>query len=60
MTLMSSRNALPEDFRQIIGLMESGKLDTSPWITHRVHFDEMIHHFDSWLKPEKQGDKGHA
>ena len=54
MTIMSSRNALPEDFKQIIGLMESGKLDTDPWITHQVHFDEMIHHFDSWLKPENK------
>ena len=54
MTIMSSRNALPEDFKQIIGLMESGQLDTSPWITHQVHFDEMVHHFDSWLKPENK------
>ncbi|MDR8393333.1 zinc-binding alcohol dehydrogenase family protein [Aliifodinibius sp. S!AR15-10] len=52
LTLMASRNALAEDFRQIIRFVEQGAIDTDPWITHRARFDEMIGEFDSWLKPE--------
>src|SRR5690606_17127214 len=40
-TLMASRNALGEDFDQIIRLMEEGAIDTKPWITHRVPFSEL-------------------
>ena len=52
LTMLASRNALPGDFRRIISLIEDGRLDTSPWITHRVPFDAMIGHFPAWVKPE--------
>jgi alcohol dehydrogenase len=52
MTLKASRNALPEDFRQIIKLIEDGKIDTSRWITHRTEFDDVINVFDSYTRPE--------
>jgi 2-desacetyl-2-hydroxyethyl bacteriochlorophyllide A dehydrogenase len=52
LTLMASRNALPEDFSRIIGLIESGRIDTTPWITHRASFAEAISLFPSWTKPE--------
>jgi alcohol dehydrogenase len=52
MTLLASRNALPADFDRIIGLIESGQIDTRPWITHRTPFDEMIGNFPSYTKPE--------
>jgi len=35
LTVLASRNALPENFRAIIALIESGRIDTTPWITHR-------------------------
>ena len=35
LTVCASRNALPGTFRDIIGLVESGRIDTKPWITHR-------------------------
>src|SRR5687768_5001823 len=35
-TLCSTRNALPENFRAILALMENGRLDPSAWITHRL------------------------
>jgi alcohol dehydrogenase len=52
LTLLASRNALSRDFGDIIRLIEDGRLDTRPWITHRVSFDEMIPAFPSWLQPE--------
>jgi 2-desacetyl-2-hydroxyethyl bacteriochlorophyllide A dehydrogenase len=35
-TLLASRNALPGTFRDVITLIESDRLDTRPWITHRL------------------------
>ena len=52
MTVFASRNALPEDFTRIIGLIEEGRIDTRPWITHRTPFAEMIGNFPSYTKPE--------
>ncbi len=34
-TLLASRNALPGTFRELIARVEAGRIDTSPWITHR-------------------------
>ncbi|MBL7816627.1 MAG: zinc-binding alcohol dehydrogenase family protein [Saprospiraceae bacterium] len=53
-TLMASRNALPQDFEFIIQKMEEGVIDTSKWITHRADFDDMLQHFETWLKPESR------
>jgi len=52
MSFLASRNALSPDFTRIIQLIEEGKIDTSPWITHRAGFDEMIGEFPKWLNPE--------
>ncbi|HEV7867163.1 MAG TPA: zinc-binding alcohol dehydrogenase family protein [Chthoniobacteraceae bacterium] len=52
LTIMASRNALAGDFTRIVGLIESGEIDTVPWITHHAAFDDMIEVFPSWLKPE--------
>ena len=52
LTLLASRNALAPDFTRIIGLIEDGRLDTRPWITHHADFDAMIAEFPNWLKPE--------
>jgi threonine dehydrogenase-like Zn-dependent dehydrogenase len=35
LTVMGSRNALPGTFREVIRLVETGCVDTRPWITHR-------------------------
>lgn len=51
-SILASRNALPGDFTRIIALIEEGKIDTVPWITHHAAFDEMIDVFPTWLKPE--------
>lgn len=36
LTLLATRNARPESFRAIIEAIESGRIDTTPWITHRL------------------------
>lgn len=51
-TLLCSRNALSKDFARIISLIEAGRIDTGPWITHRTQFDELIDVFPSYTLPE--------
>jgi alcohol dehydrogenase len=52
LTLLASRNALPTDFTRIIKLIEDGKIDTRPWITHHAAFGELIEAFPNFTKPE--------
>jgi len=51
LTLLASRNALSRDFTRIIGLIEAGRIDTRPWITHRVPFVDAIKAFPKLLEP---------
>jgi 2-desacetyl-2-hydroxyethyl bacteriochlorophyllide A dehydrogenase len=51
-SVLASRNALSRDFARIISLIESGQINTQPWITHRSEFGAMIESFPTWLKPE--------
>ncbi len=52
MTLFATRNSLPADFDRIIRLIEGGKIDTRPWITHRSAFAELIGNFPAYTQPE--------
>jgi 2-desacetyl-2-hydroxyethyl bacteriochlorophyllide A dehydrogenase len=52
LTLLASRNALPANFTRIIQLIEEGRIDTQPWITHHAAFDDVIQVFPAWLRPE--------
>lgn len=52
LTLLASRNALSQDFVRIISLIAERKIDTSPWITHRAHFDDLPAVFPKWITPE--------
>lgn len=52
LTLLASRNATSQTFRTIISAIENGRMDTTPWITHRVLFDSLPDVFPSLLKPE--------
>ncbi len=40
LTLSGSRNSLPSTFRDIIALVEAGRINTAPWITHRFKLAE--------------------
>lgn len=51
LTLLASRNALSTDFSRIIQLIEDGKIDTNPWITHRAPLEEVQERFADWLNP---------
>ena len=51
-TLLCSRNAPSGDFPRIIRLIEEGKIDTKPWITHRARFEDVPALFPSYAKPE--------
>ena len=52
LTFFASRNALPAEFTRIIRLLEDGRIDTRPWITHQAPFADMIDEFPRWLNPE--------
>jgi 2-desacetyl-2-hydroxyethyl bacteriochlorophyllide A dehydrogenase len=51
-TIKASRNATPADFQRVIHLIEQGQINTTPWITHRAQFENMIGEFEAWTKPE--------
>lgn len=51
-TIKGSRNALPKDFTRIIRLIEDGTINTTPWITHRTSFEDVIGEFETFTKPE--------
>jgi 2-desacetyl-2-hydroxyethyl bacteriochlorophyllide A dehydrogenase len=52
LTILASRNALPGDFTRIIQLIEDGRLDTGPWITHRTPFEKAAEVFPTYLDPK--------
>ncbi|MHA4895195.1 zinc-binding alcohol dehydrogenase family protein [Pedobacter sp. PWIIR3] len=53
-TLMSSRNALPQDFKYVIECIKTGKVKPEHYITHKIGFEEVKDKFVSLTKPESQ------
>jgi 2-desacetyl-2-hydroxyethyl bacteriochlorophyllide A dehydrogenase len=51
MTLLASRNATTQDFNQVMILLDSGLVDISSWITHRVSPEQMVQGFRQWVEP---------
>ena len=51
MTLLASRNSMPNNFKEIIDYMEKGLINTDLWITHRANFDEIPTAIEEWLNP---------
>ena len=45
LTLLASRNARPGNFREIIALIEAGRIDTTPWISQRFGLAETPRRF---------------
>jgi threonine dehydrogenase-like Zn-dependent dehydrogenase len=52
-TLMSSRNAIREDFDSVMANMKKKLIDPTVYITHRVSFGEVKAEFVGWLDPAK-------
>lgn len=52
MTIKASRNALPDDFTEIIRLIEQGTVNTDPWVTHQSSFDTVIIDFPEIIAPD--------
>lgn len=50
LTLMGSRNALPQTFNDIIEAIASGSIDTQPWITHRIELDAVPSQFPQLIQ----------
>ena len=52
LTLMGSRNATKEDFANVIAGIESGRVNTSGFVTHTASLDEAPAQFPLWIKPQ--------
>lgn len=50
-TLLASRNAMPDDFDHIIQLIRDGKINTGLWITHRIRFEDVPAEFEKFTDP---------
>ena len=50
-TLMSSRNAIRQDFEHVISSVKKKLVDPTNYITHRVFFDQVKDEFEEWLNP---------
>ena len=49
LSLLATRNATGADFRRIITYLEAGRIDLTPWITHRASSNVLIDAFPGWL-----------
>lgn len=49
LTVMASRNATSAEFGEVITAMETGAIDTSSWITHRISLDEVPEQFEETI-----------
>ncbi len=52
MTVLASRNALPDDFNWVLESMASGKLKITSWVTHHATPEALPDVFSSWLLPQ--------
>jgi 2-desacetyl-2-hydroxyethyl bacteriochlorophyllide A dehydrogenase len=52
LSVLASRNALASDFVRIVKLIEEGRINTQPWMTHHAELGEVSERFGEWMKPE--------
>lgn len=50
-SVLASRNALSQDFDRIIADIEAGRIDTGPWITHRLDWQNLPEIFPKLVNP---------
>jgi 2-desacetyl-2-hydroxyethyl bacteriochlorophyllide A dehydrogenase len=58
LTLLGSRNSISSDFPRIITLVESGKVNAMPWVTHRTTAESAAGAFPAWTDPGSRCLKG--
>lgn len=51
LTLLSSRNARPDNFKEIIAYLEKGQIKVETWISHTSTSETFIEDFPSFLDP---------
>jgi len=51
-TIFASRNSLPREFAAVLRLMEEGRVNTRPWVTHRTPMAHYIARFGEYTRPE--------
>lgn len=51
-SILCSRNATREDFEYVLSVLKMGDFPISEYITHRVHYSELLNHFESYYDPE--------
>lgn len=51
LTLMASRNGTAAEFREVLGGMASGAIDTTPWITHETRLDRIADDLPKFADP---------
>jgi len=54
LSILASRNAVAADFPRILAMIQSGRIDTRPWISHRCTFNDLPAQMDHWLLPESR------
>jgi threonine dehydrogenase-like Zn-dependent dehydrogenase len=48
------RNAVASDFPRILAMIQSGQINTRPWISHRCEFGELPEQMEAWLLPQSR------
>lgn len=51
LSILASRNATAQDFKQVIAVLESQKFDMKSWVTRSASPEQMIREFPTWLNP---------
>ena len=52
LSVFATRNSTAVEFKRIIALIEAGRIDTAPWVTHRAPLADVPKVFADWTKPE--------
>ncbi|GAA5139648.1 zinc-binding alcohol dehydrogenase family protein [Prosthecobacter algae] len=60
LTLLASRNAQAADFPRILSLIQEGRINTQPWITHHTGWENLPSLLEDLIQPGSQAIKGVA
>jgi 2-desacetyl-2-hydroxyethyl bacteriochlorophyllide A dehydrogenase len=60
LTLLASRNAQAADFPRILSLIQEGRINTQPWITHHTGWENLPSLLEDLIQPGSQAIKGIA